>query len=143
MIYYLALRPIRARYVMGLDINSSKYQYIKERSLCLCKELWDCLKMQRYQLNQSQEHEIMHTAENILASRKSDEQSWDDAWAGNYPKEASQSEVLAEYEILKAKVIRLLSGELEMVEEHADTKEMIRMIHLESCTTFNIWQNSQ
>ncbi len=90
-------------------------------------------------LTKEQELEIFGVAKHILKQRKLEELNWVDAWSGVYPDDATDSEICAEFDLLASKVIRLMSGDVALQDEYATCIDAIRMIYLEDCKTFNIW----
>lgn len=93
-----------------------------------------------FSFNEEQSRELREEAISIVKEINLDRLSWDDAWSGSYPEEPSDEDVNAEFEALKEKAYRILSGTADISEEYSNWTEHRRMISLESCNTFNIWK---
>lgn len=89
--------------------------------------------------NEEQFNELREEAFSIVKGINLERLTWDDAWNGRYPEEPSDEDVNAEFEALKAKAHRILSGTADITEEYSNWTEHRRMIALEFCKTFNIW----
>lgn len=88
--------------------------------------------------NKIQKKEFLCLAKTILESEKWSALPWDDAWRGAYPLLATDTEIQEEASQLELKASRIMSGG-SLENEYSDAKEHIRMIFLESATSFNIY----
>lgn len=93
-----------------------------------------------FSFNEEQLNELREEAISIITGINLERLSWDDAWSGCYPEEPSDEDVNAEFEALKAKAYRILSGTADISEEYSNWTEHRRMMALEFCETFNIWK---
>ncbi len=93
-----------------------------------------------FSFNEEQLNELREEAISIVKQINLERLSWDDAWSGCYPEEPSDEDVNAEFEALKTKAYRILSGTADISEEYSNWTEHRRMIALEFCKTFNIWK---
>ncbi|MCX4192580.1 hypothetical protein [Methylophaga sp. OBS1] len=93
-----------------------------------------------FSFNEEQLNELREEAISIVKGINLERLSWDDAWSGCYPEEPSDEDVNAEFEALKVKAYRILSGNAYISEEYSNWTEHRRMMALEFCETFNIWK---
>ncbi len=98
--------------------------------------------MPHVKLSEKQLDEISRLAVSQVQADNWDNLPWDSAWSGEYPSKPSQAHIESEFESLKAKALRILSGDLDLEQEYSDLEEHRRMIALESCVTFDIWNPS-
>jgi len=89
-------------------------------------------------LNQTQKLELEDIARQVLESDNLDRLPWSDAWKGTYPIPPTRKEIVAEAKLLEAKVLRIIKSQ-SIAEEYSTQKELIRMIHLESAKSINIY----
>lgn len=100
-------------------------------------------KSRHYQEFEFTEHhlsEIKQQAIIRVGANNLEKLSWDAAWSGCYPEEPTEQQIELEYETLKAKAGRILSGQVDISEEYPNIAEHLRMLALEDCKTFDIWQ---
>lgn len=98
--------------------------------------------MPHVELSEKQLYEIRRLAVSQVQADNWDNLPWDSAWSGEYPDKPSEAQIESEFESLKAKALRILSGNLDLEQEYSGLKEHRRMIALESCVTFDIWSPS-
>lgn len=94
-----------------------------------------------FELNPEQLDELRSCAITLVESDNLEKLSWEDAWSGIYPQEPTEEQVEAELKALMEKAVRILSGNYDFAQEHEHLRDRIRLLHLESCTTFDIWMN--
>ncbi len=94
---------------------------------------------QSFKFTQQQLAEIKQQAIIRVRANNLEKLSWDAAWSGCYPEEPTEQQIELEYEALKAKAFRILSGQVDISDEYPNMSEHLRMIALEDCKTFNIW----
>lgn len=92
-------------------------------------------------LTSEQLSELREMAKEIMIDRGWDKLPWEAAWEGVYPDPPSELEIEAEFQILKSKLIRIISKR-PLIDEYSNFVEHGRMIYLESAKSFNLYRFS-